>query len=225
MERTPSVAVVFHHIGPYHHARLNASADRLSVTGVEWSAKGPDPWGEAESSARYKRLSLFPEATNHFPEKGELRRAFWNALEQASPDIVAVNGWNNFGSLIATDCCIRHGIPMVVMSESAQQDEARTGWKEMAKRRIVDLYSAALVGGQRHVDYLVELGMPRDRIFTGYDAVDNRYFRQKAEEVRNQTSEVETEICAARKLLSCLCAIRGEEEPAKTHRSLRGIQN
>jgi glycosyltransferase involved in cell wall biosynthesis len=190
MERTPSVAVVFHHIGPYHHARLNASADRLSVTGVEWSAKGQDPWGEAESSARYNKLSLFPEATNQYPEKGELRRAFSNGLEQASPDIVAVNGWNNFGSLIATDCCIRHGIPMVVMSESAQQDEARTGWKEMAKRRIVALYSAALVGGQRHVDYLVELGMPRDRIFTGYDVVNNRYFRQKAEEVRNQTSEV-----------------------------------
>src|SRR5215471_2699737 len=190
MERTPSVAVVFHHIGPYHHARLNASADRLSVTGVEWSAKGPDPWGEAESSARYSKLSLFPEATNQYPGKGELRRAFWNALEQASPDIVAVNGWNNFGSLIATDCCIRHGIPMVVMAESAQQDEARTGWKEMVKRRIVALYSAALVGGQRHVDYLVELGMPRDRIFTGYDVVDNRYFRQKAEEVRNRMSEV-----------------------------------
>jgi glycosyltransferase involved in cell wall biosynthesis len=190
MERTPSVAVIFHHIGPYHHARLNASADRLSVTGVEWSAKGPDPWGEAESSTRYKKLSLFPEATNHFPEKGELRRAFWNAVEQASPDIVAVNGWNNFGSLVATDCCIRHGIPMVVMSESAQQDEARTRWKEMAKRRIVALYSAALVGGQQHVDYLVELGMPRERIFTGYDVVDNAYFRKKAEEVRNQTSEV-----------------------------------
>ena len=190
MERTPSVAVVFHHIGPYHHARLNASADRLSVTGVEWSAKGPDPWGEAESSARYNKLSLFPEATNQYPEKGKLRRAFWSALEQASPDIVAVNGWNNFGSLIATDCCIRRRIPMVVMSESARQDEPRTGWKEMAKRRIVALYSAALVGGQRHVDYLVELGMPRDRIFTGYDVVDNRYFRQKAEEVRNQRSEV-----------------------------------
>jgi hypothetical protein len=36
----PSIGVVFHHIGPYHHARLNAAADRLSVTGIEWSAKG-----------------------------------------------------------------------------------------------------------------------------------------------------------------------------------------
>lgn len=59
---------------------------------------------------------------------------------------------------------------MVVMSESARRDEPRAWWKERVKRQIVDLYSAALVGGQRHVDYLVELGMPRDRIFTGYDA-------------------------------------------------------
>src|SRR5207244_6319382 len=58
------------------------------------------------------------------------------------------------------------------------------------KRRIVDLYSAALVGGQRHVEYLIELGMPRERIFTGYDVVDNEYFRQRAEEVRSQRSEV-----------------------------------
>jgi len=39
MESKPPVAVVFHHIGPYHRARLNAAADRLPVTGFEWSAK------------------------------------------------------------------------------------------------------------------------------------------------------------------------------------------
>jgi glycosyltransferase involved in cell wall biosynthesis len=79
---------------------------------------------------------------------------------------------------------------MLVMSESARQDEPRTWWKEVIKRRIVGLYSAALVGGQRHVDYLVELGMPRECIFTGYDVVDNAYFCRRAEEVRGQKSEV-----------------------------------
>jgi hypothetical protein len=47
MESKPAVAVVFHHIGTCHHAWLNAAADRLAVTGVEWSAKGYDtnqPW-------------------------------------------------------------------------------------------------------------------------------------------------------------------------------------
>ncbi len=190
MERKPAVAVVFHHIGPYHHARLNAAAERLSVTGIEWSAKGYDAWGAAATPARYHKVSLFPEATDHYPDKAELRDALWSALEQTNPDVVAVNGWNNFGSLIAANCCLRRRIPMVVMSESSRQDEPRTRWKEAIKRRIVGLYSAALVGGQRHVEYLVELEMPRERIFTGYDVVDNNYFRQKAEEARSQRSEV-----------------------------------
>ena len=185
MEPEPAVAVVFHHIGPYHHARLNATADRLQVTGFEWSAKAYDAWGAVNSPARYHKVSLFPEATENHPRKVELERAFSSALDQASFDVVAVNGWNNFGSLIAANCCLRRGIPMIVMSESARQDESRTCWKEMIKRRLVSLYSAALVGGQRHVEYLVELGMSRERIFTGYDVVDNAYFARCAREIRN----------------------------------------
>src|SRR5438093_9041263 len=186
----PAIAVVFHYIGPYHHARLNAAASRLSVTGFEWLAKAHDAWGKAGSDARYHKVSLFPEAAHNNLGSSQLRRAFWSALEQANPDVVAVNGWNDFGSLVAADCCVRRGIPMVVMSESAHQDELRTWWKEMIKRRIVGLHSAALVGGQHHIEYLVELGMPRDRIFTGYDVVDNAYFRRSAEEVRSHKSDV-----------------------------------
>src|SRR5262245_25459285 len=103
MERKPAVAIVFHHIGPYHHTRLNAAAGRLSVTGIEWSAQGYDEWGAAESPARYDKVSLFSEATDTHPAAVELRRAFSWALEQVKPDVVAVNGWNNFGSLIAAD--------------------------------------------------------------------------------------------------------------------------
>ena len=185
MERKPSVAVIFHHIGPYHHARLNAAAGRLSVTGIEWSAKGYDAWGSADLCARYCKISLFSEAADHYPGNRQRREAFRWALDQANPDVVAVNGWNNFGSLAAARCCMERGIPMVVMSESARGDEPRTWWKEIIKRRIVDLYAAALVGGQRHVEYLVELGMPREGIFTGYDVVDNAYFEQRALEIRN----------------------------------------
>jgi hypothetical protein len=42
MESQSAFAVVFHHIGPYHHARLYAAADRLPVTGLEWPAKAYD---------------------------------------------------------------------------------------------------------------------------------------------------------------------------------------
>jgi hypothetical protein len=76
MERKPAVAVVFHHIGPYHHARLNAAADRLSMTGIDWSAKGYDSWGAPATTERYQKVSLFREATEHHPLKAELRCAF-----------------------------------------------------------------------------------------------------------------------------------------------------
>src|SRR5437660_170978 len=115
---------------------------------------------------------------------------FRSALEQTSSDVLVVNGWNYFGTLIAASCCVDRGIPMIVMSDSSRKDEPRTWWKEVIKRRIVGLYSAALVGGQRHVAYLVELGMLRDRIFTGYDVVDNAYFRRRAEEARGRKSDV-----------------------------------
>lgn len=190
MERKPAVAVVFHHIGPYHHARLNAAADRLSVTGIEWSAKGYDGWGAADAPVRYTKVSLFSEAGDDYPNRRQRRRAFCWALDQANPDVVAVNGWNNFGSLATASCCVQREIPMVVMSESARADEFRTGWKEIIKRQIVNLYSAALVGGQHHVEYLVQLGMPRERIFTGYDAVDNGYFARRAVEIRNSKFEL-----------------------------------
>jgi glycosyltransferase involved in cell wall biosynthesis len=79
---------------------------------------------------------------------------------------------------------------MVVMSESSRQDEPRTWWKEVIKRRVAGLYSAALVGGRRHVEYLAELGMPQERIFTGYDVVDNNYFGRTAEEIRSHRPQV-----------------------------------
>jgi len=95
MERKPAVAVVFHHIGPYHHARLNAAADGLSVIGIEWSAKAYAPWGAAEAPARYTKVSLFPEATDRYPNSGHLREVFCPALEKANPDVVAVNAGVN----------------------------------------------------------------------------------------------------------------------------------
>jgi glycosyltransferase involved in cell wall biosynthesis len=69
------------------------------------------------------------------------------------------------------------------MSESTQWDEARSPIKEWIKRRIISLFSAALVGGTPHRDYMEELGMPRDRIFLGYDAVDNRFFSEEARKI------------------------------------------
>jgi glycosyltransferase involved in cell wall biosynthesis len=45
-------------------------------------------------------------------------------------------------------------------------------------------FGAALCGGDNARDYLVELGMPAETIFLGYNAVDNLYFARRTDDVR-----------------------------------------
>ena len=66
------------------------------------------------------------------------------------------------------------------MSESTRDDFTRHPLKEWVKLRAVSLASSALVGGSSHRAYLRQLGMPDDRIFEGYDAVDNDTFARGA---------------------------------------------
>jgi glycosyltransferase involved in cell wall biosynthesis len=67
------------------------------------------------------------------------------------------------------------------MSESQAVDRPRTWWKELIKRRQLRLFDTALVGGPHHRDYLMELGMPAERIVLGYNAVDNGYYQNQAD--------------------------------------------
>jgi glycosyltransferase involved in cell wall biosynthesis len=75
-------------------------------------------------------------------------------------------------------------VPIVLMSDSAAHDFPRVWWKEAIKRRIIRSCEVGLVGGRPHKDYLAELGMPLNRIFVGYDVVDNDFFWQGANAAR-----------------------------------------
>lgn len=112
-----------------------------------------------------------------------------SVLLDRQPEVVAIPGWSKW-RLRRAPMCAATGTPAIMMSETTAGDEPRVAWRETIKRRIVRLYATALVGGQRHADYLVALGLPRDRIFTGYDAVDNAFFAQGAMEAKCQRSEV-----------------------------------
>lgn len=76
------------------------------------------------------------------------------------------------------------GLRTVMMNESHAGTERATGWKKWIKRQIVRQFDAAFVGGTPHKRHFAALGIPEDKIFTGYDAVDNAYFAARADEIR-----------------------------------------
>jgi glycosyltransferase involved in cell wall biosynthesis len=144
----------------------------------------------AFSVSAFKNVTLLEAGTSRDVSHRELAARLNRALDDFRPQVVFIPGWSSKAAFAALRWCVRHNIPAVAMSESTEWDEARSAWREAVKQRIVGLCSAALVGGSPHKDYLVQLGMPAERVFFGYDAVDNGYFADKVAEVRSQKSEV-----------------------------------
>jgi glycosyltransferase involved in cell wall biosynthesis len=58
--------------------------------------------------------------------------------------------------------------------------------KEYVKQRIAEHYSAGLCSNDGQAEYLSTLGLPREGIFRGYNAVDNAYFSEMAERARGE---------------------------------------
>jgi glycosyltransferase involved in cell wall biosynthesis len=76
------------------------------------------------------------------------------------------------------------GLVTVMMSDSHAGTERAFGWKKWIKRQIVNHFDAALVAGKPHKKYIASLGMSVNKIFTGYDAVDNTYFADRAAKLK-----------------------------------------
>jgi glycosyltransferase involved in cell wall biosynthesis len=179
---------------PYHHVRWQAFAqahpgscflleltDRDEFAVLEFSGTEP---------AKYKRITLFPRNAAASLTAENISRRVAGELDSLRPECVCLNGYASPLALAALDWCLRRGVPAVVMSESTAWDEPRQGWKEWIKSRVIRLCSSALVGGTPHADYMALLGLPCERIFVGYDAVDNDYFGKGAESMRSQLPEI-----------------------------------
>ena len=172
----------------------------MQVTGVEFSNVDPTyAWDLVEGADGFNRVTLFSgAAVNELPASRIFSRV-GQALDQLRPQVVAIPGWYDRCSLAALRWCGSHGVPAVVMSETTAWDVERKWLKEAMKRRLLKLCAAGLVGGRAHAEYLEQLGIGRNKIFFGYDAVDNDYFAEKAAEVRGQksvVSEQKAEVCS-----------------------------
>lgn len=187
------LAILFHRLGPYHHSRLAAAANRCTLTAVEFSSIDQTyAWDQVNNISGFQQVTLFEDADADTKPPAELIRQMTTALNGISPDVVAIPGWSSQNALVALSWCNQHRVPSIMMSDTTAHDEIRSAWKEAIKRQVVRLSSAGLVGGKPNVDYLSALGMPRERIFNSYDVVDNLHFSLGADEACHDADNVRT---------------------------------
>lgn len=176
------VAIIFDNFGPYHIARLRAASVVCELLAIEVAGQSATyAWDKVATTATFQRAILIEQGTSGDVGRAELLSRLGKTLDSFRPAVVVVPGWASPAAWGAMRWCLQHRVPMVCMSESTAWDEPRSGWKEWIKRQLVGLFASALVGGERHRDYLVALGLPAVRVFLGYDVVDNAYFGEKSE--------------------------------------------
>ena len=184
------LAVCFTNFGPYHLARLRSLADRLQEQGsslVAYEVASHEltyPWERSRKAEPFEWITLFPNRTLETLSHHDCTRAFTQVLDRDRPDALGVVGYVHPESVAGALWARRNRRPVVLMSESQRIDRIRSWWKERVKRQRLGLFDAALVGGPTHRDYLIDLGMPEDRISFGYNAVDNLYYQTKAKSWR-----------------------------------------
>ena len=185
------VALFFEHYGPYHLARAEASQqtataeELVSIVPVELFGDCQTYDWRREVTSSSSIQTVIPEDSAQETAKSRLRVQVEKSLGQLNPDVIAIHGWSLPGTAAAMNWACKNDARVVVMSESRAIDSPRSKAKEFLKRQILNNVDAGLVGSPSHRQYLVDLGLPAESVFFGYDAIDNDYFQTGAEQIRS----------------------------------------
>ncbi|HEX7069296.1 MAG TPA: glycosyltransferase family 4 protein [Rhodothermales bacterium] len=184
------VCIQWPRFGPYHLARLETTHSFLATQGAELVAletAGTDAtyaWRVEDDERAFRRVRVFPDRVFEELDPKEVDREVQRKLDELQPDGVAIHSYSFPDARACLSWCRRNRRVAVVMTDSREDDGPRVGWRELIKRLIVSQYDAGLVAGTPQRAYLQKLGLPADRIFLGYDVVDNDFFERAAEGVR-----------------------------------------
>ena len=132
-------------------------------------------WEPVQVEVPYKRIVLSngPSQYESPAQLLSLVRSLLKSLAVTNPDVLVVNGYQQPLALAALFWSRLRRIPVVLLSESKEDDMPRKWLTETIKYLLVGQYRAALVGGQKHKDYLIKLGMAQDSIFLGHNVIGN----------------------------------------------------
>ena len=190
------VILVFANYGPYHFARLSAFHTACKQLG--WNTVGLEfsrteqlyPWRVDLQNLPYNFITLDQEKTVEEIGKFELIKKLFKTLNQHQPDVLVIAGYSPFAMLATMVWGRLRTIPVILMTDSKEDDSRRHFLIEELKKNIIRCYQAALVAGSPQKRYLMKLGMSSKKIFTGYDVVDNQFFHQaKTREFKNPISK------------------------------------
>jgi glycosyltransferase involved in cell wall biosynthesis len=108
------------------------------------------------------------------------------ALRRATPDAILCGGYNYPAAWRAWSWAGRNRVPFLLWAESNTRDfRSRRAWIEFLKTGFLRRCDSYVVPGKSSLEYLRQYETREEAIFTAPNAVDTRFFAQRAAQVRS----------------------------------------
>lgn len=181
--------ILFSDFGPYHVARIEALREALGQEGVELVAfrftERSDDYGWTPEDPKGVQVVTLAQSKPTSPSEAfKIAATFGRELRERKVDAVFLPTYSPLPNLLCFLAAKAVGCRTILMTESWHGTESASLPGKLIKHVLVRMFDSALVGGTPQRDYVVAYGMPRDRVFTGYDVVDVAHFAKRAEEFR-----------------------------------------
>jgi len=186
-----SIAIVWAQYGPYHFARVAAlrqHAGDMTIHALELANHTGD-YAWQRGSGVDSVITVCPNSVYEELPFNKVFLGMRRILARNRVEVCLLPSYSPKQCLAALLAAKSLGVRLVMMNES-HAGTARSGpMGTWIKRRLVAMFASALVGGQPQKRYFSSLGLPAEKIVTGYDAVDNDYFAGRADAIRNRRSD------------------------------------
>lgn len=152
-------------------------------------------WKVQKQDVGFEYLEAVPGETveNIRPQILVARIRQW--LDECDPQAVVITGYYYPAMRAAAQWARQHGRASIYMGDSQWVDRPRIALREWLKGRWVRRhYDSAFVAGERAAAYLTGMGFPRERIWTGYDVVDNDTMASRAAAARADAAALRTRL-------------------------------
>lgn len=100
-------------------------------------------------------------------------RALLRHARAFKPDVINLTGYYDPAQLLLLLWAKARNIRVIMQNESTAADQLRGGWKEWFKRWVFRQCDGFFCFGSQAADYLIQLGVPPEKILLRKNAVDN----------------------------------------------------
>jgi len=182
-------AILFSNFGPYHVARIEALREALEQQDIGLVAfrftVGSDDYGwKPEDPQGVPVVTLVQTKPVGALASLKVAAAFGRELRSRKVEVVFLPTYSPLPNLLCFLAAKVAGCRTVLMTESWHGTEGASVPGRLIKHVLVRMFDSALVGGTPQTDYVAAYGMPREKVFTGYDVVDNDAFASRADRAR-----------------------------------------